>query len=153
MNRARVYGFSIYLCNLSHNRSHEKLGYRIVIKDQQPLLLRIYCNLQCIPLVWSKPVWSQTARAQSIINPVYTWCNMLLIGLHHSPVGMVGYTIHTLPPLPLQGVIIITLHTFSWFIAFSHSFLLWSNDNTSIPSHNSFQFAIHLSCGKTVVSL
>ena len=29
---------------------------------------------------------SQTCRAQYPFNPFYTWCNMLLTGLHHSPV-------------------------------------------------------------------
>jgi len=30
--------------------------------------------------------YSQASRAQSALNPFYTWCNMLLTGLHHSPV-------------------------------------------------------------------
>ena len=30
--------------------------------------------------------YSQTSRAQSPLNPLYTWSNMLLTGLHHSPV-------------------------------------------------------------------
>ena len=29
----------------------------------------------------------QTSPVQSPLNPFYTWCNMLLIGLHHSLVG------------------------------------------------------------------
>ena len=31
--------------------------------------------------------YSQTPRAQSPLNPFYTWCNMLLTGLHRSPIS------------------------------------------------------------------
>ena len=36
---------------------------------------------------------SQTSRTQSPLNPFYTWCNMLLTGLHHSPVVSISLLI------------------------------------------------------------
>ena len=38
------------------------------------------------------------SRAKSPLNHFYTWCNMLLTGLHHSPV-VVSITLHLLPLL------------------------------------------------------
>ena len=43
---------------------------------------------------------SQTSRAQSPLNQFYTWCNMLLTGLHHSPVVSITFKfLHTPSPL------------------------------------------------------
>ena len=56
----------------------------------------------------SKPCQhSQTSRAKSPLNPFYTWCKILLTGLHHSPVGSIPLLLPTnssifplhLPPL------------------------------------------------------
>ena len=61
--------------------------------------------------------YSQTSRAQSPFNLSYTWCNMLLTGLHYSPVVSIPFflpsisSILPLHPHPLRarelGVIII----------------------------------------------
>ena len=47
---------------------------------------------------------SQTSRAQSPLNLLYTWCNMLLTGLHQSPVVSIPLFLPSnssiLPPSP-----------------------------------------------------
>ena len=52
--------------------------------------------------------YSQTTPAWSILNPFYTWCTMLLTGLHHSPVVNIPLLLHYIfsmyslpPPSPL----------------------------------------------------
>ena len=46
---------------------------------------RYYITCDIISILWVK-IYSQTFRAQSPLNPFWIWCNMLLTGLHHSPV-------------------------------------------------------------------
>ena len=61
--------------------------------------------------------YSQTSRAKSPLNPFYTWCNMLLTGLHHSPV--VSTLLLFLPSnssiLPLHLVPLFLPHTEKYF--------------------------------------
>ena len=65
--------------------------------------------------------YSQTFRAQSPHNPLYTWCNMLLTGFPFSSPQILSYSpfIPPPPPPPLHawalGAIIIILQTYTIF--------------------------------------
>ena len=60
---------------------------------------------------------SKTSRAQSPLNPSHTWCNMLLTGLHHSPVVIISLLLPSnFSILPLQLILQRFLCTYTRYI-------------------------------------